>query len=67
MACVGGKEMCVQGLGPEGKTPLSKPRHRWEGNIKSNHQTVGWVGMWIGLIRNRWQAPVNTAVNLQVP
>jgi len=26
---------------PEGKRPLGRPRHRWEGNIKMNLQEVG--------------------------
>jgi len=27
---------------PEGKKPLGRPRHRWEGNVKMDHQDVGW-------------------------
>jgi hypothetical protein len=27
---------------PEGKTPLGRPRHRWEGDIN-----VGWGGYWL--------------------
>jgi hypothetical protein len=27
---------------PEGKSPLGRPRHRWEDNIKVDHQEVGW-------------------------
>jgi hypothetical protein len=27
---------------PEGKRPLERPRHRWEGNIKMDLQEVGW-------------------------
>ena len=34
---------------PEGNTPLGKPRHRWEVNIKMNLQEVG-RGSWAGLI-----------------
>jgi hypothetical protein len=26
---------------PEGKTPLGRPRHRWEANIKMDLQKVG--------------------------
>ena len=26
---------------PEGKSPHGKPRHRWEVNIKMDHQEVG--------------------------
>jgi hypothetical protein len=47
---------------PEGKRPLVRPRHRWEDNIKMDHQEVGWGGMdWISVTqeRNRWQALIN--------
>jgi hypothetical protein len=27
---------------PEGKSPLGRPRHRWEENIKMELQEVGW-------------------------
>ena len=27
---------------PEGKRPLGRPRRRWEDNIKTNLQEVGW-------------------------
>jgi hypothetical protein len=30
---------------PEGKTPLGRPRHRWENNIKMDHQEVGYGGV----------------------
>jgi hypothetical protein len=35
---------------PEGKRPLGRPRHRWEGNIKMDLQEVRWGDMvWIDL------------------
>jgi hypothetical protein len=34
---------------PEGRSPLGKPRHEWEDNIKMDLQEVGW-GAWTGLI-----------------
>jgi hypothetical protein len=35
---------------PEGKSPLGRPRHRWEDNIKMDLREVGCGGMdWIGL------------------
>jgi hypothetical protein len=55
---------------PEGKTPLGRPTHRWEDNIKMDLQEVGCGGMdWIELAqdRERWQALVNAVMNLQVP
>jgi len=34
----------------EGKKPLGRLRHRWEDNIKMDHQEVGCGGMdWIDL------------------
>jgi hypothetical protein len=39
---------------PEGKRPLGIPRHRWQDNIKMNHQEVGCGGMdwtWLGWLR----------------
>jgi hypothetical protein len=32
----------------EGKTPLERPKHRWEDNIKIGLRELGWGGMdWI--------------------
>jgi hypothetical protein len=28
---------------PEGKRSLGRPRHRWEDNIKMDHQEVDWI------------------------
>jgi hypothetical protein len=34
----------------EGKRTLGRPTHRWEDNIKTDLEEVGWGGMiWIGL------------------
>jgi hypothetical protein len=30
---------------PEGKTPVVRPRHRWENNIKMDVNEVGLEGM----------------------
>ena len=39
---------------PEGKRPLGRPRHRWEGNNKMDLQEVVWVGMdWIDVAQDR--------------
>ena len=54
----------------EGKSPLGRPRHKWEDNIKMGLQKVGWGGMdWIELAqdKDRWQALVNAVMNLEVP
>ena len=55
---------------PEGKTPLGRPRRRWEGNIKMDLQKVGGGGMdWIDLAHywDRWRAVVNMIMKFQVP
>ena len=54
----------------EGKTPLWRPRHRWEDNIKMYLQEVGCGGMdWIELAQDteRWRAIVNALMNFWVP
>jgi hypothetical protein len=30
---------------PEGKTPLGRPRHRWEGGIRMDLREIGWAGV----------------------
>ena len=53
----------------EGKSPLGRPRCRWEDNTKMDLQEVGCVGMdWIELAqdRDRWRALVYVVMNLQV-
>ena len=55
---------------PEGKSPLGKPRHRWEDNIKMDLQEVGGGrGDWMELAQDRgvWQALVGTVRNFRVP
>ena len=51
---------------PEGKRPLGRPRHSWEGNIKMD---LCEVGGWMDLApdRDRWWALVNTMMNFRVP
>ena len=53
----------------EGKSPLGRPRLRWENNIKMEPQEVGYGGMdWIDVAqdRDRWRALVNAVMNLRV-
>jgi hypothetical protein len=55
---------------PEGRRPLGRPRRGWEDNITMDLGEVGFGDVdWIHLAqdRDRWQALVNTAMNLQVP
>jgi len=55
---------------PEGKSPLGRPRHSWEDDIRICLQEVGCgVVDWIMLAqdRDRWWALVTTVMNLQVP
>ena len=54
---------------PEGKRPLVRPRRRWENNIKTDPQELGYVGMeWISLAqdRDRWRALVTAVMNIWV-
>ena len=45
------------GLGPEGKRPLGRPRHRWEDNIKVVFQEPEW---------KKLLAVVNIVIKLRV-
>jgi hypothetical protein len=38
---------------PEEKTPLGRPRCRWEDNIKIDLHEVGWGMYWIYLAQDR--------------
>jgi hypothetical protein len=55
---------------PEGKSPLGRPRCRWEDNIKMGLREIGIDGAeWIQLTQDRVQrrAFVSTVMNLRVP
>jgi hypothetical protein len=52
----------------EGRRPLGRPRHKWEGNIKVDLQNWNDSMDWIDLTqdRDRWKAFVNVVMNLRV-
>jgi hypothetical protein len=55
---------------PEGRRPLGRPGRRWEDNIKMDLSEIGFGDVdWINWAqdRDRWQALVNTVMNLLVP
>ena len=55
---------------PEGKSPLGRPRSRWEDNIKMDLEEVGrscWDWMESAQDRDRWRALVSTVMNFRVP
>jgi hypothetical protein len=55
---------------PEGKSPLGRPRRRWEEKIKLDLKEIGIdVANWIQLAQDRvqWRAFVNTVMKLRVP
>jgi hypothetical protein len=54
----------------QGKTPLWRPKRRWEDNIKAGLQGVGCGNMdWIELAQDResWRALVKAVMNVRVP
>jgi hypothetical protein len=55
---------------PEGNRPLERARRRWEDGIKNDLREIDGGGgeAWIQLARDRdrWQAFVNTVMNLRV-
>jgi hypothetical protein len=51
---------------PEGKSPLGRPRLRWEDNIKMNLQEMGGdCGDWMEFAQDRdsWRALVSAVMN----
>jgi len=55
---------------PEGKSPLGRPRRRWEDNIKMDLREIGIDGSnWIRLAQDRvqWRAFVNTGMKPRGP
>jgi hypothetical protein len=55
---------------PEGKSPLGRPKRRWDDNIKMNLHEVGCGVMdWIELAQDRdmWRALVTAVMNILLP
>jgi hypothetical protein len=52
------------------KSPLERPKRRWEDGVKIDLREIGWEGgvEWIHLAqdRDRWLAVVNAVMNLRV-
>jgi hypothetical protein len=54
---------------PEGKSPLGRPRRRWEDGIRMDLREIGLGGVdWIRLVqdRDRWRVVVSAVMNLRV-
>jgi hypothetical protein len=54
----------------EGKRPLGRARHKWEGNMKTDLREIGFGGVeWIYTAqdRDRWRSLLNTVMNLRGP
>jgi hypothetical protein len=54
---------------PEGKSPLGRPRCRWEDNIRMDLREIGWGFMdCIDLVQDwdQWRALVNTVMSFRV-
>jgi hypothetical protein len=54
---------------PQGKKPLGRSRHRWDGNIKMDLRGIQWGGVeriTLAQDRDQWKAIVDTVINLRV-
>jgi hypothetical protein len=54
---------------PKGKTPLGRPRRKWEDGIRIDLRETGWGSIeWIKLAqdRGRWRSLITTMMNLRV-
>jgi hypothetical protein len=54
---------------PEGKTPLGRPRRRWEDGIRMYLREIGLGGVdciRLSQDRDRWRAIVSAVMNLRV-
>lgn len=47
-----------------------RPSHRWQNKVEMGPRDIGWKDMdWINLVQgvDKWQALVNTVVNVWIP
>jgi len=52
----------------KGNSPRGRPKHRWEGNIKTEVSCVCWEGVdWIQLGDDKWWDVVSTVMNFRFP
>jgi hypothetical protein len=54
---------------PEGKRPLGRLGHRWQNNIRMDHEETGWKCVdWIDRteVMDKRRAVVDTVMNLQI-
>jgi hypothetical protein len=54
---------------PEGKSPLRRPRRRWEDGIRMDLREIGWGSVnWMQLAQDsdRWRDLVNTVRKLRL-
>jgi hypothetical protein len=54
---------------PEGKTPLGRPKCRWEDGIRMDLREIGWGSVeWTQLAqgRDRWRAVVSAVMTIWV-
>jgi hypothetical protein len=71
VACMGEERNVYKVLmgKPQGKRPLGRPRHRWGDGIRMDLREIDWGSIdRIQLAQDwdRWQALVNTVMNLRV-
>ena len=72
MAGMGKKKIAANfsAVKPKRKTPLGRPKRRWEDNTKLDRRECEWEGVhWIDVAqdRNKWRALLKMVMNFRVP
>jgi len=55
---------------PEGKSPFTRPGHRWECDIKMDLKIMGWEGVYlVALVQytDKLRSRANVVIRLRVP